>query len=747
MRCDGAVSWANRIVAANADGALTIANKGAGAFSATSKIFNDRVESSFTTEALDPAIALPWFPQAKKLQGSLEVQGTIAGTFKNPLIGMQFSFDHPVANGLVLTSTGNLSFADGIATASIKAVQKGVTAPLIINAHIPLALHELSKGLAAVHDGAMITVSGDAVSYKSVVNAFAPYVQSSGTFNLQGTLSKNNDQWRLSCSTHVDCQGLSMKGQDLKAGHAVFDLHINGPIARPTGGFSLSGGPIEYKGNLITACSGKGSIAGDAINIDTLHLSVGSGNADLSAKVPLTLKNGISLNKAYHISATVAALPLALMQPFMPEAVSITKGELSGQVEVNGRAEGPPMAKGTLQFRNGQGYIYECDKPVGPVSADLVIENDSLILRELDGKCGGGRITGSGWATLDSTGISRSACKFQLRDVRLSECYDNLDIGIQGADITLTKDSLTALKMDALLAATHFTQDYSLIELGERIKRKPLQAPRPPNHLFDKVVMSLTVNLNSNLNFDSNLGKMLFDGNVTIAGRPDNPSIAGQIRIVNGFVYYLDRKFTVTQGTISQHDPRLLNPSLDLTANANVSWYPPQGGRTDYDITLLIKGDLSTPVITLSAVPSLAQPQIISLLTFGTIQTGLGNDVGSRTGSLVGEQLMGLGTRKLARFLNVESVDINGNIFNPSSVNPQVADIYGNASGPTSEGPQLSVTKQVSSRAAVTYTTGLTNVNQQSVLVSYRLLPFLYLEAETDQQAQGGIDLKFRYSH
>jgi len=73
--------------------------------------------------------------------------------------------------------------------------------------------------------------------------------------------------------------------------------------------------------------------------------------------------------------------------------------------------------------------------------------------------------------------------------------------------------------------------------------------------------------------------------------------------------------------------------------------------------------------------------------------------------------------------------------------------IYGNIFGPSSEGPQLSVTKQVSSRVVVNYKTGLSTLSQQMILVSYRLLPFLYIEAETDRRTQSGIDLKFRYSH
>jgi autotransporter translocation and assembly factor TamB len=222
---------------------------------------------------------------------------------------------------------------------------------------------------------------------------------------------------------------------------------------------------------------------------------------------------------------------------------------------------------------------------------------------------------------------------------------------------------------------------------------------------------------------------LLIDGMVTFSGRPDKLSITGQLHILNGFVYYLDRKFTVTRGTIRQYDPGRINPSLDVAGTATVSRYSPQGGKEDYAVGLFVAGDLSDPIITLSAVPSLPQPHIISLLTLGTIQPGWGTDLGSRTGSLVSGHLAGFGTRKLARLINVESMDLYGNVF-----------------GPDSAGPQLSVTKQVSPRVAVTYQKGLSRLSQQMILVSYRLLSFLYLEAETDQQAHGGIDLKFRYS-
>jgi translocation and assembly module TamB len=244
--------------------------------------------------------------------------------------------------------------------------------------------------------------------------------------------------------------------------------------------------------------------------------------------------------------------------------------------------------------------------------------------------------------------------------------------------------------------------------------------------------MNIAVDLNSNLTFDSNLGKMLVDGKLSIVGRPDRPAVNGQFQILSGYVYYLDRKFTVSHGSVRQYDPLQMNPSLDITASTSVTWFPPQGGKTDYDISLAVKGDLSDPRVTVTSAPSLPLPQIVSLLTMGTLQTGLGSDFRSRTGSVATGQLAGFGTRRLARLLNVESVDIYGNVFGRST--------------PGTE-PQLAVTKQVSSRVAVTYTKGLTRLSQQAILVSYRILPFMYLDVETDQQARGGADLKFRWSH
>jgi len=726
---DGMVSWAHQNVSVRAGGNATLGNHAAGTFSSQARFTHDSTEASVTLTDLNPTVLSPWFPQAKQLQGSLGMRGTLSGPSKNPDMRMTFSFDRPISNNLVIAATGDLSFHDAVLTTAAKVAQTGTGMPFIITAHIPVSMRELSKGLAAVGDGASVTISGEQVAYGGLIGTLYPSVQSAGNISLHGGALKTGGRWTVSCSTHIAYNKLTIKRDEISVGHGVLDMSLSGPLMRPVAHFILSGDSIEYRGNLVESYRGAGSMDSGLLKIDTFHISAGTGRAELSASAPIPWKNGFSFGKNSRVSAMLIALPLSIMQPFIPDPLAIHNGEISGKVIIEGADIGGPRAAGSLSLRNGEVSIYECDKTLDSLSMDLDLKNDSIVMRRLQAVWGGGRVAGSGFAALGAQGVLAARSDIKCNNVHVAGCYENADLGIQTADITIAKDSLISIKADVLLAKTRFTQDFSLIDIAQRIKKSAPRTLRPRNPLFDGITMKITVNCNGNLTFDSNVGKMLIDGSITAAGRPDRPSIAGQLQILNGYVYYLDRNFTITQGTIRQYDPQRINPVLDFSATSVVPWYQPQGGKNDYDITLLIKGDLSDPIITLSAVPSLSQPQIISLLTLGTIQTGMGTDLGSRTGSMVSGQLAGLGARKLARLINVESVDIYGNVF-----------------GPSSTGPQLSVTKQVSSRVAVTYTTGLSKLSQQMLQVSYRILRFLYLEAQTDQQAQGGIDLKFRYS-
>ena len=729
VESNGSVMWMPSATVAEADCRFVSDTKAVGTVSAHTRFTRDSIVASVKVSDFDPAFVAPWVVQANKINGRLWTDCTVSGLIKNPVVYMNFSFDHPVSKNLVLSASGNLGYSKGVATARIRAAQSGAARSLSVIATIPVVFKDLSKGVDAMQNGAHIKVHGDSISTNGFISALAPSIQSDGTISIDGSLTKSNAVWEVLCSTRIVNRSLVAPKEEIKAGQAAIDLRLSGVLPKPAVRFVVRGDSVEYRGAKILEYLAQGLVTRDLIALDSLRITVPGGGMDVRASIPFDAKTGLSVDRNSRISATINKLPLSVFQPFLSELAVVNKGEVSGKIVVEVASGRFPRARGFLSVEKGEFYLGECYNMLGPASLYLDFKNDSIVLRKLDSPWGKGSITGTGRAILDASGLSGVRGDIKLRDVRLDGCSENLDLGIQSTDIILTMDSVFHIAANVVLAKSSMIQDISLVDISEHIKAKKMQIVRSPNPLFNKVAMHVAVNLNSNLTFDSNLGKLVVDGTVTAIGRPDNPSITGQIQILSGYVFYLDRKFTVTNGVIRQYDPKQINPSVDITATAPVVLYPVAGNQEQYDITLRIKGDLSAPVITMTSVPALPLPQIITLLTLGTLHAGAGTDLASRTGDMVSHQLAGFGTRKLARLLNVESIDLLGSIFDPAA-----------------EDPQLSITKQVTSRVAVTYKKSLSKLSQQVAMVSYRIFPFLFIEAESDQHAAGGIDLKFRYS-
>jgi autotransporter translocation and assembly factor TamB len=318
----------------------------------------------------------------------------------------------------------------------------------------------------------------------------------------------------------------------------------------------------------------------------------------------------------------------------------------------------------------------------------------------------------------------------KVRDVRL-RCGAEIDAGIAEADFTLV-DTVEQflLRGDVTLAETRYTQTIDLTQLAERAVRGGGQRVPAAPSLLEKLRLRIRVRLNRNVIVDSDLGRALLKGGLTLSGPASSPSIIGEVAIVRGHVYYLDRTFEIRRGPLGFFDPYELNPQINLMAESEVFAFSPGGDQRRYMVTLRVGGTLQDPVINLTSEPELSPPQIVSLLTLGTTQPGIGADITERARELLTQQLAGFGTRKLERLLNVEDITISGNIFD--------------LQGPT--GPRLAITKRITSRLALTYQTAVGDLDVQKALVSFRLFRFLFLEGETTTQGEGGVDLKFTKS-
>jgi len=281
-----------------------------------------------------------------------------------------------------------------------------------------------------------------------------------------------------------------------------------------------------------------------------------------------------------------------------------------------------------------------------------------------------------------------------------------------------------------ILSPTSYLRDISIVGTLNQIQAG-VDARREPDPFLQSVRLRLDLDLANNMNVNMNLGSAQLDGRLTVGGSAAEPSIVGEVKVVDGFVYYLDRKFKITEGTLFNPDMTAVNPTLNIVAKSDVTTYSPTARAESFTITLTLIGTLENPVVRFTADPALSELDILSILTFGERMGGMGSHTNDRLMSIAAQQALGLGARRLERILNVDRIS--------------VSDVTGTG-GSQSAGATVGVTKRFSNRLNMTYETNTGNLSDRKVTAQYRLVPNLYLEGQTTSDGENALDLIFRYS-
>jgi translocation and assembly module TamB len=116
---------------------------------------------------------------------------------------------------------------------------------------------------------------------------------------------------------------------------------------------------------------------------------------------------------------------------------------------------------------------------------------------------------------------------------------------------------------------------------------------------------------------DTNIGRLLLDGQMTVRGTLAQPRFNGILKVVEGRIQYLDREFELEEGTLRQYEPFEINPDIDISATTQISDLT-TANPIEYTISITIRGTLKDPEVTITSSPPLEEPEIVNLLTLGT---------------------------------------------------------------------------------------------------------------------------------
>jgi translocation and assembly module TamB len=362
------------------------------------------------------------------------------------------------------------------------------------------------------------------------------------------------------------------------------------------------------------------------------------------------------------------------------------------------------------------------------VQARLIFTSDQVELESATGYLGGGRFTASGGGFLD--GLSVRAFRFALdgNNVTVPLPKDFLTTGDARLEITGVRSTPAAgLQMTVagrvIARRSLYSKDIDLANLigGRRDTTLSagggggsLTAPR-----FDLVIEGRDA-----LVVKNNIADLTASISLSLTGDADNPRISGRITANSGTIFFRRERYQVQRGVLEFPPDTGIEPVINLQAETDIA---------GYQIYVNISGPLTDTELLAANVrssPALPQADIVSLITTGTLansaggiptlaQSGINTAAEVLTDSIINNPARRATDRLFG--LNVFEVDpiISGQQGNPSA--------------------RLTVGRQINNNLRVTYSTNLSQDQNQILALEYRVSNRLSFVAQYEQRSLSNV--------
>jgi outer membrane protein assembly complex protein YaeT len=335
---------------------------------------------------------------------------------------------------------------------------------------------------------------------------------------------------------------------------------------------------------------------------------------------------------------------------------------LDGEVMVDARISGSindPNVAGAATLRD-----ISFSTPDAPIAFDggsgrVVLSADRLTVESFTARAGGGSAQISGGATL--TAFRPADWRFDITANDAEATWRGVRAAID-ANLTLTgtPQGQTLSGRVAIPAAEYASSELSLVELGERgrLRFGPFGGIRGPTRgpTIPPISLDVTVEARESFLIRSNQVNTVASATLRLTGSLADPEISGRVTFEGGAVIFRGHRYDITSGWLElpggYEDPR-----LQLQAEGNVR---------GYRIIIGFSGPISGLDLSLNSDPPLSRPEIISLITTGSVGSGaLSSPAPARAGlttagALLSEEFISktLG-RETERFLGLNRFQID----------------------------------------------------------------------------------------
>lgn len=709
-------------------------NKKAGEISLNGLLGKDSVSSGFKITRLDISALSPWFSFDRNFKGALNAQGNFNGNWKALHGKVGARLDQPGFKVHRLASIDCiLGLADSLLTVKSEIYLKDSSSLLHLNASLPL-LPSDGWGIDMMGtEVARVDLAGTGINLDGVAFILDSSSIANGIGDVKLNMYSDQGAWALGGTVQIKDGVYRNRKKSISINRLRLKAALSGTVSDPLLEYDVFCGTTRFQLVRADSLYFKGYSS-----LDTLKVTGNkfwfpqNGSVEVNAVVPLKNMDSLMIQPGFQLDFGINRFPLVNLSPFLMENM-IRSGMVNGKgtIRVTG---GRPVLSGNIKMEDGKLAIEDMSPVIGPVDAQLVMRGDSVIVNQLSGKCGKGKIWGDGFIIWSSSGLEQMKIDVTGKDVLL-DFRDLAAIRIQNGNIRFSNkdDGGFLVKGSIDLGDTRVVRDLRLTDLLEQVQRNNISVQKDP--FLQKLSIMVEVKLLDNLTVDMNLGDLKVGGEIFVTGTAEMPSYTGELRVNEGYINYLDRKFEITRGHFYNYNPYKLDPLIDLEAVTEIDMISStargQLQTIESDtIYLTIQGRMSEPEVRLWAKEMpLDEGNIISLLTLGQPLGAVGEDLGDRLKIFAQQSIIGFGTRKLEQLLGIEKIDFKGNLFDFNS----------------EHSPTLSLTKRFSPRFLLSYETALGDLTKPKVSAMFRLTRHFFVEGQTSIDNHG-LDLLFKYS-
>jgi translocation and assembly module TamB len=404
----------------------------------------------------------------------------------------------------------------------------------------------------------------------------------------------------------------------------------------------------------------------------------------------------------------------------------------AGLADVNVRLTGPnPTARlnGTAEMQNASASAFIGTERISfeRLKGRVIFTSNQVQIDELTGFLGGGKFTASGGAMIGNN-LQLDAFRFVLGGTNVTVplpkdflTTGDAEIEINGRRINGVLSTFIAGRINARRSL--YSQNIDLADvIGGRTEGSITQSDGTSS--FGDVSLDLTIEGRNALVVRNNLADLTASLSLRVTGDLDAPQVEGRITADRGTLFYRNDRYEVQRGElVFPPNTGGIEPIVNLQAETEIS---------GYQIFLNLNGkltDTSNLNATVRSNPALPQPDVISLITTGSLAN---NEGGIPT-------LAQSGISTAAEILTDEIINkpiakATDKLFglNKFQLDPII-------SGQRNPGARLTVGRQINRNLLVTYSTNLSEDQNQVLALEYRVSNRLSFVAQYEQRSLSNV--------